>query len=392
MRGKFNMNWRGISAGLAAGIAFAMVTFIAVFSADEPAPLEAVPAPPLPAVQASLPALARDGLRSSAASLNFDPYSAETPEVGEGTPGLVASPTAPATIVQESMSQKVADRAPGKLLTRPVDGRKSSGFGFRFHPVLRIWKLHSGLDLATDCGTPVGAAAPGTVVKTGWAGGNGVQVKVDHGLIAGKRVVTTYNHLSSIGVSVGQKVDTLDGLGRVGNTGYSTGCHLHFEVIVNGAFTDPEPWLNGEPTVVDLSQMTSSLPVPSAMPSSTASVLPSSTLGVSLSAMPSSTTSGPVSGPPTWSASVPSAGPSTGKPSATTAAPVTPTPTGAPTRTETWLPEPDRPSVSATGSSPAETSAAPSQTGDPSASESPSPSPSVSAASSGTLFEFAETN
>src|SRR5690606_38280921 len=105
---------------------------------------------------------------------------------------------------------------------------------------LRVWKLHSGLDWAAPCGTPVGAAAPGVVTKVGWAGGNGRQVRIDHGVLAGHRVTTTYNHLSAVGVRVGQKVDVHQGVGRVGNTGYSTGCHLHFEVIADGHFTNPE--------------------------------------------------------------------------------------------------------------------------------------------------------
>ncbi|MDO5735323.1 MAG: M23 family metallopeptidase, partial [Propionibacteriaceae bacterium] len=173
----------------------------------------------------------------------------------------------------------------GTLLSMPVQGRKTSRFGMRFHPIRHVWKLHSGLDLAAPCGTPVGAAAPGTVTRTGWAGGNGIQVKIDHGMIGGHRVVTTYNHLSAIGVNVGQTVTAHQGVGRVGSTGYSTGCHLHFEVIADGNFTNPEPWLSGSTVVVDTTGMGykqpppgSTAPLPSApvaSPSPSASPVPS---------------------------------------------------------------------------------------------------------------------
>ena len=80
---------------------------------------------------------------------------------------------------------------------------------------------------------------------------------------------------------VGQRVDTLDGIGRVGSTGYSTGCHLHLEVIVDGRFTDPEPWLNGDPSIVDLDDMVASVPPtpesPSPSPSESESPSPSPT-------------------------------------------------------------------------------------------------------------------
>ena len=143
----------------------------------------------------------------------------------------------------------------GLLLSMPVQGSITSNFGMRLHPILRVYKLHTGTDFSVGCGTPVGAAAPGTVVSAGWAGGNGIQVVIDHGKLGGHHVRTTYNHLSVIGVRPGQRVTTGDGVGLVGSTGYSTGCHLHFEVIANGSFTDPLPWLNGRAVIVDISDM-----------------------------------------------------------------------------------------------------------------------------------------
>ena len=99
--------------------------------------------------------------------------------------------------------------------------------------------IHTGLDFAGPVGTPILAAASGKVVSTGYEGAYGNQVIIDHG----DGYQTTYNHLSGIGVSVGDKVSTGDQIGKRGSTGNSTGSHLHFEVTKNGKFVDPEGWL-----------------------------------------------------------------------------------------------------------------------------------------------------
>jgi murein DD-endopeptidase MepM/ murein hydrolase activator NlpD len=114
----------------------------------------------------------------------------------------------------------------------------SSGYGSRFHPILRIWKLHSGLDLAAPAGTPVRSVGAGTVTFAGSAGGYGNLVVVDHG-----QVETAYAHLSVISATVGDRVSAGAVVGRVGSTGYSTGNHLHFEVRLPAGTTDPVPWL-----------------------------------------------------------------------------------------------------------------------------------------------------
>ncbi len=98
---------------------------------------------------------------------------------------------------------------------------------------------HTGLDFAASSGTPVRAAASGTVVSTGYAGAYGNRVVIRHG----NGLETTYNHMSSISVSPGQKVSTGQRVGRVGSTGNSTGPHLHFEVSKNGRFMNPATWL-----------------------------------------------------------------------------------------------------------------------------------------------------
>lgn len=126
---------------------------------------------------------------------------------------------------------------------KPVDGVASSPFGVRFHPILHVWKLHSGTDLATSCGTPVKAAKAGQVTLAGGFTGYGNRVVVDHG----SGLVTTYNHLRSYAAVAGLKVQQGQIIGYVGSTGMSTGCHLHFEVMVGGAFVDPAPYLDLAP-------------------------------------------------------------------------------------------------------------------------------------------------
>ncbi len=82
-------------------------------------------------------------------------------------------------------------------LSRPVKtGWVSSEFGMRFHPILHYWRLHSGRDFAVPCGTPVYAAARGTIISAGWGGGYGNRVVIDHGYVSGVGLATTYNHLT----------------------------------------------------------------------------------------------------------------------------------------------------------------------------------------------------
>ncbi len=134
------------------------------------------------------------------------------------------------------------NKTASNYLDHPAAGPITSVFGERFHPILQVSKLHTGTDFAVACGTPVHATASGTVVSAGPAGGNGNQVMVDHGIQRGVDLVTTYNHLSSIVVSRGP-VQRGQLLGYSGNTGYSTGCHLHFETLEDGRFVDPRTWI-----------------------------------------------------------------------------------------------------------------------------------------------------
>ena len=124
---------------------------------------------------------------------------------------------------------------------------KTSSFGMRYHPIYHYPRLHAGTDLRAYCGTPIYAAATGTVEWATYKPGYGNQVLIDHGLIGGKSVITNYNHLSRFAVRSGQNVARGDLLGYSGNTGSSTACHLHFEVYVSGSVVDPETLLPSFP-------------------------------------------------------------------------------------------------------------------------------------------------
>ncbi|KAA1418401.1 peptidoglycan DD-metalloendopeptidase family protein [Mumia zhuanghuii] len=131
----------------------------------------------------------------------------------------------------------------GGSLSYPVQAPITSPYGMRFHPVLHYWKLHDGTDFGASCGTPVHAAAGGTVVDRYYNAGYGNRVIIAHGQMRGRSVATTYNHLSRYSTYPGQKVSRGDIIGYVGTTGYSTGCHLHFMVLLDGDTTNPMNWL-----------------------------------------------------------------------------------------------------------------------------------------------------
>ena len=127
-------------------------------------------------------------------------------------------------------------------LSYPVHAPVTSGFGYRYHPILHYSRLHAGTDFGAACGTPVRAAAPGRVVRAGRAGGYGNQLVIDHGMMRGKNIATSYNHLSRFVVRSGS-VRRGQLVAYSGTTGLSTGCHLHFEVYVNGTHVNPMSWL-----------------------------------------------------------------------------------------------------------------------------------------------------
>lgn len=120
-------------------------------------------------------------------------------------------------------------------LQRPVPGKVSSNFGMRHHPILGYSRMHKGMDFRAGYGTPILAAADGKIVRAGWAGGYGKQVRIDH---AGG-LATSYSHMSRIAAKPGQRVKQGQVIGYVGSTGLSTGPHLHYELYRNGTPVNP---------------------------------------------------------------------------------------------------------------------------------------------------------
>jgi murein DD-endopeptidase MepM/ murein hydrolase activator NlpD len=123
---------------------------------------------------------------------------------------------------------------------KPSGGYVSSHFGMRVHPIYGVARLHAGIDLATACGRPVYAARAGRVSYSGWLGTSGNFIRVTHE----DGFTTGYAHLQSgsLYVQLGQTVATGQLIGRIGNTGGSTGCHLHLETRQNMVAQDPYPF------------------------------------------------------------------------------------------------------------------------------------------------------
>lgn len=111
----------------------------------------------------------------------------------------------------------------------------TSPYGYRFHPIQKVNRFHSGIDIGAAYGTAIVAAESGKVIKAAWNGGYGKCVVIDHG----GGIYTLYGHCSQLNVSVGQSVSRGQTIALVGSTGNSTGPHLHFEVLINGSTTNP---------------------------------------------------------------------------------------------------------------------------------------------------------
>lgn len=121
----------------------------------------------------------------------------------------------------------------------PCSGEITSYYGWRTHPVFGTTRYHSGMDIAVDYGTPIHAADSGTIIYSGWLGGYGNAVMIDHG----GGLVTLYGHNQSLNVSEGEYVSKGTVIAYAGSTGWSTGPHCHFEVRLHGDVTEPLDYL-----------------------------------------------------------------------------------------------------------------------------------------------------
>ena len=154
-------------------------------------------------------------------------------------------------VVRNILKEEITYEAVPKIVERgtkipptyikPISGgRQSSGFGRRNAPTKGASTYHKGIDWATPTGTAVMASSAGTVVKAGWGSGYGYVVYIDHA--DGRQ--TRYGHLSKILVSQGQTVSQGQKIALSGNTGVSTGPHVHFEILINNTQVNPLNYLN----------------------------------------------------------------------------------------------------------------------------------------------------
>jgi murein DD-endopeptidase MepM/ murein hydrolase activator NlpD len=131
----------------------------------------------------------------------------------------------------------------GGFLDYPVTGPVTSPFGWRIHPIYGYRSLHDGIDFGVACGTPIRAAAAGTVLERYFQTAWGNRVIIDHGFHHGVGLATITNHMNAPAiVAPGQHVARGQVVGYVGTTGWSTGCHLHFTVLQNGVAVNPANW------------------------------------------------------------------------------------------------------------------------------------------------------
>jgi murein DD-endopeptidase MepM/ murein hydrolase activator NlpD len=182
--------------------------------------------------------------------LDMAQLEAATPRAGVGGPFVPVKLPADAGSFERQLYRINVTRAQVERLNRtlalvpyrkPVIGEVefTSGFGVRSDPFLGRPAMHTGLDFRASMGDPVRATANGKVVSSGWAGGYGRMVEIDHG----NGLSTRYGHLSEIGVKVGDTIRIGQVIGAVGSTGRSTGPHLHYETRIDGDAVDPQKFL-----------------------------------------------------------------------------------------------------------------------------------------------------
>lgn len=128
--------------------------------------------------------------------------------------------------------------------TKPVDGIIRSDFGPRKAPVNGASTFHAGIDFRAAIGTPVKSITEGKVIKAGTSRGYGIAVFIDHGIINGKHITSEYGHLSKCEVKIGDKITSGQIIAKSGNTGHSTGPHLHLTIKEDGKAVNPKKYLS----------------------------------------------------------------------------------------------------------------------------------------------------
>ncbi len=218
--------------GQKAGIALAATGLALTVTVPVTGPVMATPAPGQAALAVSA-APQPEVTAEAAAQIDFSRSSVVTQGDPDGKLKQLLSAQSAGSITRAASAGSL-----GPPLAQLVT---ASPFGFRVSPITGgSGDFHRGQDYVAQCGTSVMAAASGTVTFVGWHQyGGGNRVVVDHG----NGLETTYNHLSSASVKVGQTVSRGDVVALSGTTGASTGCHLHFEVQINGEVVDPTGWL-----------------------------------------------------------------------------------------------------------------------------------------------------
>jgi murein DD-endopeptidase MepM/ murein hydrolase activator NlpD len=209
--------------------------------AESPAAPAGKPVPPGPGSQAAEPAgVVLRGAEGP--DLDSLPHSIPAnPQAVVSFPRPVVTGSGPERPLPVEVGYKGVGRPAAGYLMAPLEVlNPSSPFGFRISPLTgTAGDFHLGQDYAAPCGTGVYAADSGVVRAAGWhPWGGGNRVEIDHG----NGLVTTYNHLESLAVRRGDSVQAGQVVGRVGSTGWSTGCHLHFETILNGWHVSPLKW------------------------------------------------------------------------------------------------------------------------------------------------------
>lgn len=186
------------------------------------------------------------GIEDVSDNLNFDENSKEwlmdlaTSDLSEMYPDLVVNNEMYYPSVSSMTPEEIAKYG-GKFI-HPTDniGYISSPFGYRMHPIHETIKLHAGIDIAGNDKKPIYAVNDGIIIHAGTKGGYGNCVMIDHG----DGMITLYGHCSTLSVSKGESVSKGDNIARVGNSGLSTGAHLHFEVRINGKVINPINFLD----------------------------------------------------------------------------------------------------------------------------------------------------